>query len=68
MVQYEIKNINGPYETFRQRLKEINEKRLPFDDKQWMNFAKTVLEDPNVSTMKRITDTVNFFLTSLLDF
>ena len=67
MVQDKMTYIDELYETFRQRLNGVNEKRLPFDDKQWMNFAKTVLEDPNLSVpsaMETITDTAEFFFTS----
>ena len=66
-VQVEINHINGLHETFRRKLHETDKTGSPFNDKQSMDFAKTVLEDSNISVpsaMERIYDKVQFFFTS----
>ena len=60
-------HIDGLYRTFEERLDETDKKRSPFDDKQWMDFAKSVLEDSNTSipsAMDRINDNVQLYFTS----
>ena len=69
-VQAETRSIDGLYATFRQRLHDTNEKRLPFNFEEWTHFAETILKDPNVavpSAMDRITDIIvqqNLFISA----
>ena len=47
--QIEMRRINGLYMTFRQMQLEITEKNGIFPTQKWVDFAKTVLSDPNFS-------------------
>ncbi|XP_011496806.1 PREDICTED: uncharacterized protein LOC105361355 isoform X2 [Ceratosolen solmsi marchali] len=57
--QAEMRSIEGIYMTFRKMQRDLIDKQETLDDKQWSNFAKTVLNDANASippAQERIAD------------
>ncbi|XP_011334848.1 uncharacterized protein LOC105277865 isoform X2 [Ooceraea biroi] len=50
----ELESINGLYEVFRQMQREITHLQAPINIKQLVNFAETILRDPNASIPRMI--------------
>jgi len=50
----ELESINGLYEVFRQMQREIVHLHAPINVKQLVNFAETILRDPNASVPRMI--------------
>lgn len=65
-VQEEMKGINGLYGIFRQMQREIVELNAPINTRQLMNFAETILRDPNASIPRAIDRIANMIINEKL--
>lgn len=50
----ELDSVNGLYEVFRQMQREVVHLNAPINMKQLVNFAETILRDPNASVPRMI--------------
>lgn len=60
--QSESKGINGLYMVFRQMQREIVNMNAPINVKQLVNFAETILRDPNASIPRAIDRIANLIV------
>lgn len=65
-MQSELRSIDGLYMTFRSMQEALIGKREPLNAKEWANFAKTILNDANVSIPKALERIADFIINEKL--
>ena len=60
--QIEMRRINGLYMRFRQMQVDITEKNGIFPTQEWVDFAKTVISDPNFSIPRALEHIADYIV------